>query len=106
LIVRSRTKGSSGYQASKVDVWSAAIVYCCMCFKGTIFTTAQSSDPYYRAYLNTYYSRSFAPFAPLENTEMGAILYQMLDPDPDRRISTSQLLSLPYLQSINPALAS
>ncbi|KAI8343404.1 serine threonine-protein kinase hal4 sat4, partial [Chlamydoabsidia padenii] len=89
-----------GYQGSKVDVWSAAIVYCCMYFKGTIFASAQSSDPYYRAYLNTFYSRSFVPFAPLEDSKMSSVLYQMLDPDPDRRLSASQLLSIPFISNI------
>ncbi|CAO3592514.1 unnamed protein product [Absidia cylindrospora] len=90
---------TSGYQASKVDVWSAAIVYCCMLFKGTMFTSAEQSDPNYRAYLNSYASRSFAVFDPLD-TDISSLLYHMLDPDPEQRISTPQILQVPFINDI------
>ncbi|ORZ20387.1 kinase-like domain-containing protein [Absidia repens] len=90
---------TSGYQASKVDVWSAAIVYCCMLFKGTMFNSAERSDPNYRAYLNSYPSRSFVIFDSLD-TGIRSLLYHMLDPDPEQRISTAQILQVPFINEL------
>ncbi|KAI8097235.1 kinase-like domain-containing protein [Halteromyces radiatus] len=92
-----------GYQATKVDVWSAAIVYCCMWLKGTLFNSAEKSDPHYRTFLKAYYSRSFTPLAALSE-HARSFIYLMLDPEPDQRISIPQVLSIPFIMDIDCSL--
>ncbi|KAI9306092.1 kinase-like domain-containing protein [Cunninghamella echinulata] len=89
-----------GYQAMQVDVWSAAMVFCCMWLKGTLFQYAEKSDAYYRLFLKSYSTRSFKTLSSINDSDFRSLIYLMLNPNPHNRIQISTILKLSFISNI------
>ncbi|KAI9244621.1 kinase-like domain-containing protein [Sporodiniella umbellata] len=84
---------SASYDASKSDVWSAAIVYSCMILKGLPFLAAIDLDSNYRLFCNTFKREEFPVFRSLDKDSQ-RILYYMMHPDPEKRQSVNKVLKV------------
>lgn len=87
------------YDASKVDVWSCAIVFYCMLFDGIPWRIAKKEESNFNLYTRTRESQSFDTFKIL-SPKCKDLLYRMLDTNPDTRISMPEVLEHPYFKSI------
>jgi protein-serine/threonine kinase len=82
------------------DVWSAGIVFYCICLGGLAWHIAKKSDPSYASYLGSLeQSKLYELFRPLGSNER-RVLYRMLDPNPSNRITSSELLKDDWVKSI------
>ena len=88
-----------GYWAAPVDVWSAGIILFCMKFDGVPFGSAQLTDTNYPIYLRRRLLKQYGPFNKLDH-EPQTVIYAMLNPDSQTRISVHDLLLLPWIQSL------
>ncbi|GAA5800884.1 kinase-like domain-containing protein [Helicostylum pulchrum] len=88
-----------GYWAAPVDVWAAGIIFFCMRFDGVPFGSAQLDDINYPIYLRKRGFTSYAPFNKLE-LEPRLLLYAMLNPSSQQRITIQDLLNMPWIQTI------
>ncbi|KAI8075787.1 kinase-like domain-containing protein [Gilbertella persicaria] len=88
-----------GYWAPPVDVWSAGVILFCMKFDGVPFGCAQLTDANYPIYLRKRLLRQYEPFNKLAH-EPRTLIYAMLNPDSQTRISVHDLLTLPWLESL------
>lgn len=88
-----------GYWAAPVDVWAAGIVLFCMKFDGVPFGSALISDTNYPIYLRKRPLRQYDPFNKLAR-EPRTLMYAMLNPDCNRRITVQDVLNMPWMQTI------
>ncbi|KAI8985039.1 kinase-like domain-containing protein [Pilobolus umbonatus] len=88
-----------GYSASKADVWSAAIVYFCMRLNGVLFYSAQKIDANYRLFEREFNTSSYPAFQSFDQ-DVRAILYGMLNPNPAKRYTIDEVLTLPWITMI------
>ncbi|KAI7871925.1 kinase-like domain-containing protein [Spinellus fusiger] len=88
------------YWGSVADVWSAGIVVYCVWLGGLAWHKAKVSDNAYSTYSRTYASQQFELF---RQVIPGArsLLYRMLDPNPETRITVAEVLLDPWMQSIS-----
>ncbi|KAG2188996.1 hypothetical protein INT44_004138 [Umbelopsis vinacea] len=87
------------YDATKVDVWSCAIVLHCMLFDGIPWRIAKKDETNYHLFLKTRENQSYDTFKTLA-PECKSLLYRMLDVNPSTRISMAEILEDPYFKSI------
>jgi serine/threonine protein kinase len=92
--------GNGGYWAAPIDVWSAGIIFFCMLFDGVPFGCARKSDTNYPIYLRKRPLFQYDPFNVL-GMDQRKLLYVMLDPDSDSRITISQVLNIPWIEKIH-----
>ncbi|CAO3659184.1 unnamed protein product [Rhizopus stolonifer] len=90
---------NSSYDASQADVWSAAIVYTCMRLKGVPFFSARSSDANYQHYQTQYVKRKYPAFDVLDK-ESQDLLYDMLNPAPEKRFTVQDVLKLTCMANV------
>ncbi|KAI8353295.1 kinase-like domain-containing protein [Choanephora cucurbitarum] len=88
------------YWGSKLDIWSAGIVMYSMWRGGHAWVRADKRvDREFRLYLRHWPTRGFPNFRkfsePIRN-----LLYQLLDPNPDRRLTAEDVLQNDWVQSI------
>lgn len=88
-----------GYWAAPVDVWAVGIIYFCMRFDGVPFGSAQLTDVNYPIYLRKRHFRDYLPFNKLE-FETRSMLYGILHPNGEERLSIQDLLNMPWIQTI------
>ncbi|ORX48742.1 kinase-like protein [Hesseltinella vesiculosa] len=88
------------YDATKMDVWSAAVTWHCIVFRQIPFLQATRDDPQYEMY--TSHQRSAKTWPPLSKSGLDeqTCLYGMFDPNPVTRWSIQQCLNNPWVQSI------
>ncbi|KAI7893943.1 kinase-like domain-containing protein [Mucor mucedo] len=85
-----------GYWGAPVDVWAAGIIYFCMQFDGVPFGAAVGTDTNYPIYLRKRGLRQYGPFDKL-NVNARNMIYAMLNPDCQRRVTVHDLLNMPLL---------
>jgi protein-serine/threonine kinase len=88
-----------GYWAAPVDVWAAGIILFCMKFDGVPFGSATRNDANYPIYLRKRLLRQYGPFNKLA-FEPRTLIYAMLNPDCNRRITVQDALKIPWIQTI------
>lgn len=88
------------YWGANADIWSAAIVLYSMWRGGHSWVRAdKQTDREFRNYLRHYPTRSFPNFKKFSDPICG-LLYQMLDPNPETRITADQVLKNEWVKSI------
>jgi serine/threonine protein kinase len=92
---------SHTYWGANADIWSAGIVLYSMWYNGMAWTKAcVQADKAFRHYVTHWSSRScteFKAFPPY----IAHLLYQMLDPNPNTRITAQEVLQHAWVQSID-----
>ncbi|KAI9272652.1 kinase-like domain-containing protein [Phascolomyces articulosus] len=90
------------YWGSIADVWSAGIVFYCLWTSGLVWRKAKkSSDKAFSIYTRMHPTQTFDPFLQhFPSAQPRQILYKMLDPNPNTRITSADLLEDPWIQSI------
>eukprot|EP00158_Paraphelidium_tribonemae_P007818 Partr_v1_DN28368_c0_g1_i1_m78590 putative serine threonine protein kinase len=76
------------YDARKVDIWSAGIIFYAMLFHGVPWRAATLKDPNYAYYLD--HRGHFDPFMRLQ-PPLAQLLERILEPDPQQRISLVEI---------------
>lgn len=105
------------YDPRPLDVWSCAIVCLALCFRGTPWEVAESKDPNFARFLkgwrifierkpdgivtNMEYPSCGRIFSALHKESLRRLLLQMLNPDPDRRISIHEALNDRWIKTID-----
>ncbi|KAI8080106.1 kinase-like domain-containing protein [Gilbertella persicaria] len=88
------------YWGSKLDVWSAGIVLYSMWRGGHAWVRADKKvDREFRNYVRHWSSQSFPNFKKFPDL-MRHLLYAMLNPDPDTRLTAEQVLEHDWVKSI------
>ncbi|THH07941.1 hypothetical protein EW145_g3045 [Phellinidium pouzarii] len=97
---------TKAYDARLVDIWACGIVYYCLHFQELPWPVAQASDPLYAAYAaacaSTTPAQSSCP-PTINNLSPRAcrpLIRKMLDPDPKSRWTIEEVISFPWVQSI------
>ena len=88
------------FWGAKADIWSAGMVFYCLWSGGLAWHRAQKSDSSYAVYQRSYSKQSFDLFRTLQPLEARKLLYKMLDPNPDTRITADEVLNTPWVKSI------
>ena len=92
------------YDAELIDVWAIGVIYWVMCFNSLPWSSAQMKDQHYKYYFDHY--RAFAPL----NTKVGILpqvkelMYGMLDPNPDTRVSIKGIRETEWFKSLIPCV--
>ncbi|TPX48110.1 hypothetical protein SeMB42_g01663 [Synchytrium endobioticum] len=94
------------YDPCKVDVWAIGIIYYTMLYKSVPWRTSKPSDTHYTAYLArrrpAIETGSAYGFPPFDRQPPGTrdMLYRLLDPNPDLRISMIEIMNDPWFQKL------
>ncbi|KAI5123729.1 hypothetical protein M0805_000322 [Coniferiporia weirii] len=95
------------YDARLVDIWACGIVYYCLHFQELPWRVAQPSDPLYAAYATACASSTPAQSScppTVNNLSPRAcrpLIRKMLDPDSKSRWTIEEVISFPWVQSID-----
>jgi serine/threonine protein kinase len=88
------------YWGSNADIWSCGIVLYSMYRGGHAWIRAdKKSDREFRNYLRHYPAQTFPNFKKFP-TNIRELLYKMLDPNPETRITAEQVLDHEWIKSI------
>lgn len=88
------------YWGSNADIWSAGVVFYSMLRGGHAWIRAdQKTDREFRNYLRYWPTQTFPNFKKFPS-HIQQLLYKMLDPKPDTRITANQILEDKWIQSI------
>ncbi|KAI8903571.1 kinase-like domain-containing protein [Gorgonomyces haynaldii] len=86
------------YHVDRADIWSAGIILFCLLSSSVPFQSAQPSDPRYQLYLS---KPSAFPFFEKYPGAIKYLLYGMLDPNPETRMTAKQIIDNPWIQSLS-----
>lgn len=88
LIIAPEEFAGTEYDSEVVDTWSMAVIYYVLAFQSIPWKSAILSDPRYKNYIDNR-----ARFSSFERLEPGprAIMYRMMDPNPQSRISLADV---------------
>lgn len=89
---------NSKYDGKEVDLWACAIIYYFMIFANVPWCQANKNDSYYVCYLNNR-DNAFQVFDKFTK-DARDVLLKMLDPNPETRITMSELLNTPWVKGI------
>jgi len=90
------------FEAAPTDCWAAGIVYIAMRrYQPSWMTTRHGEDPYYAKYLEDRgKEEGYAPIEELGTTERVHVIYSLLDPKAERRLTAKQFLQSEWANSI------
>lgn len=106
-------KGSSPYIAPEqytstefdprfVDVWSCGVIYMAMRTGRQLWKEAQVDDEFFHEYLRKRKcEKGYEPIEMLKRARCRNVIYSILDPVPERRITTLQVLNSEWVREIN-----
>lgn len=105
-------KGSSPYIAPEqytskefdprfVDVWSCGVIYMAMRTGRQLWKEAQVEDEFFHEYLRKRKcEKGYEPIEMLKRARCRNVIYSILDPVPERRITTLQVLNSEWVREI------
>ncbi|ORX89682.1 kinase-like protein, partial [Basidiobolus meristosporus CBS 931.73] len=85
------------YDASKADIWSAAIIYLCMILRKFPWDIARRNEKGYSQFLAHRHEDRFFRKLP---SEALPIIRKMLDPNPETRVTADEVLADPWFKSL------
>jgi protein-serine/threonine kinase len=108
----SDVKGSSSYIAPEqftnrefdprcVDVWSCGVVYMAMRTGRQLWKEAKIDDEFFHEYIRKRKcEKGYEPIEMLKRARCRNVIYSILDPNPERRITTLQILNSEWVREI------
>ncbi|KAI8388673.1 kinase-like domain-containing protein [Radiomyces spectabilis] len=90
---------NQGYDGRALDIWSAAVTWHCLLYRQIPFVKASMEDPKYVNFLDERPARTWLPLSKCTDQEKDC-LYQMFEPDPQLRWTSSQCLYSEYVENI------
>ncbi|KAG0674682.1 serine/threonine-protein kinase HAL4/sat4 [Pichia californica] len=109
----NKIKGSSPYIAPEeftnnefdprlVDVWSCGVIYMAMRTGRQLWKEAKIDDEFFHEYLRKRKcEKGYEPIEMLKRARCRNVIYSVLDPIPERRITTLQILNSEWVREIN-----
>lgn len=109
----NKIKGSSPYIAPEeftndefdprfVDVWSCGVIYMAMRTGRQLWKEAKLEDEFFYEYLKKRKcEKGYEPIEMLKRARCRNVIYSILDPIPERRITTLQILNSEWVREIN-----
>ncbi|EIE87527.1 hypothetical protein RO3G_12238 [Rhizopus delemar RA 99-880] len=91
------------YWGSAADVWSAGIVFFALHCANVPFESATIQDSNFRQYLQSRRERKYMGFNEIPHKPR-SLLYHMLNPNCNKRITVEGLLENPWVRSLSPDL--
>ena len=108
----NKIKGSSAYIAPEqfinnefdprfVDVWSCGVIYMAMRTGRQLWKEARKEDEFFLQYLRRRKcEKGYEPIEQLKRARCRNVIYSILDPVPERRITTLQVLNSEWVREI------
>ncbi|KXS13496.1 Pkinase-domain-containing protein [Gonapodya prolifera JEL478] len=87
------------YDAQKVDIWAAGIIYYTLLYNSVPWQKAAKGDPHYKYFLS-HRNGQFWPIDRLPPAQR-KLVNKILDPDPRTRATMEQILANEWFQSIS-----
>ncbi|KAG0174883.1 serine/threonine-protein kinase HAL4/sat4 [Apophysomyces sp. BC1034] len=87
------------YWGATADIWSAGVVLYCLWLGGLVWHRAKRTDQTFAKYLRAHPNQTFDSFRFFER-DARRLLYKMLDPNPETRVSAEDILNDPWVKSI------
>ncbi|TPX32597.1 hypothetical protein SmJEL517_g04330 [Synchytrium microbalum] len=91
------------YDPCKVDVWAIGIIYYTMIYNSVPWRASKQGDTHYQCYLSRRHPGPPAHgFIPFDRQPPGTrdMLYRLLDPSADQRISITEIMNDPWFMKI------
>ncbi|KAJ1336145.1 protein-serine/threonine kinase [Microdochium nivale] len=89
------------FDGLQADVWACGITYLVLRFGMMLWHRARPQDDQYNAYIRGRREEDgYAPLEGLEPTDCRLVMYCMLDPQPERRLTASQFLRTQWARRI------
>lgn len=83
-----------GFDPRAVDIWSCGVIYMAMRTGRQLWSIAKKDDPFYAKYLKGRKEKGgYKPIELLKRARCRNVIYSMLDPIPQRRITGRQILN-------------
>lgn len=85
-----------------VDVWSCGVIYIAMRTGRQLWQTARRGDEFFDEYLRKRKAaKGYEPIETLKRARCRNVIYSILDPIPERRITALQVLKSEWVREIN-----
>lgn len=85
-----------------VDIWSCGVIYMAMRTGRQLWQTAKKGDEFFDEYLRKRKAaKGYEPIETLKRARCRNVIYSILDPIPDRRITALQVLKSEWVREIN-----
>lgn len=94
------------FDPRKVDIWSCGVIYMAMRTGRQLWKLANLDDEFYATYLEKRKdAKGYEPIENLKRARCRNVIYSILDPVPNRRITSKQILNSEWCREIKLCLA-
>lgn len=89
------------YDPRCVDVWACGVIYMSMRTGRQLWGVAKRGDSFYEEYLKSRRdANGYEPIESLKRARCRNVIYSVLDPKPDRRITAKQVLNSEWVREV------
>ncbi|KAJ5973624.1 serine/threonine-protein kinase hal4 [Penicillium waksmanii] len=88
------------FYSSVADVWVTELIYMAMRTGQSPWGVSGQDDQFHKQYPERRHKRGYSPIERLHQASCRNVIYAILDPDPSRRITASQILKTEWVRQI------
>ncbi|KAJ5408679.1 serine/threonine protein kinase [Penicillium cosmopolitanum] len=89
------------FYSSVADIWATGLIFMAMRTGQSLWGVSGKDDRFYKQYLeDRKHKRGYSPIERLHQVPCRNVIYAILDPDPSRRITASQILKTEWVHQI------
>ncbi|GMF99316.1 unnamed protein product [[Candida] boidinii] len=94
------------FDARAVDIWACGVIYMAMRSGRQLWKVANTDDEFFNIYLSKRKdAKGYEPIEALKRARCRNVVYSILDPIPERRISSIQILNSEWVREIHVCCA-